>query len=405
MIRRLKWKFVAVMMTIVAFLLVIIFSILFYSTRSGYVRSSMDAMHGILANDEGFLRDPKFPRDRDPFLLVDVKENGEFSLVKNGPGLSDSDIRAMVLSARQSSRPFGELKDQYLRFMHRPSPAGGERYVFMDTYFEYQALHRQMIYSALISLGAFAVFFLISIRLAGWVAGPVEEAWDKQRQFVADASHELKTPLTVILANAKIIADSREITGQKNIARLENIGAEAGRMKFLIESMLTLARSDAGLAPPALVPINFSFLAEQSVATFEPIYFEAGKDISCRIQENIRVNGDEKKLRQLVGILLDNACKYSRPQATVLVTLTASGGRDALFTVTSPGTPLSGDDLKRIFDRFYRLSPSRGEVPGYGLGLSIAESIASEHKGKLWAQSDGTQSNSFSFRLPLLSEG
>ena len=137
------------------------------------------------------------------------------------------------------------------------------------------------------------------------------------------------------------------------------------------------------------------------MATFEPIFFEAGKEISYHIREQVQVNGDEKRLMQLIGILLDNACKYSRPGSVIDVSLTTQGGRDAVFSVTSKGTPLTDADAKRIFDRFYRLSPSRGEVPGYGLGLSIARNIVDEHKGRIWAQSDGKENNSFIFQIPV----
>ena len=129
-------------------------------------------------------------------------------------------------------------------------------------------------------------------------------------------------------------------------------------MKFLIESMLILARSDAGVTAATLSPVNFSFLAEQTMATFEPIFFEAGKEISYHIREQVQVNGDEKRLMQLIGILLDNACKYSRPGSVIDVSLTTQGGRDAVFSVTSKGTPLTDADAKRIFDRFYRLCPA-----------------------------------------------
>ena len=402
MIRKLKWKFVAIMMTIVTIMLIIIFAILFYSTKSGYERRSIDALHSIITSDLDYSRIPGGTPRRDPILIVDVDETGAFTVVKYGPEIENNFIAQIVDTARENDQIIGEIKDMYLRYMHGPSRApAGTRYVFIDTLMEHQALHWQIIYSAFIGAGAFIVLFLISVGLSNWVARPVEEAWNRQRQFVADASHELKTPLTVILANTKIIADSHEITGQKNLTRLDNIGAEAARMKFLIESMLILARSDAGVTAATLSPVNFSFLAEQTMATFEPIFFEAGKEISYHIREQVQVNGDEKRLMQLIGILLDNACKYSRPGSVIDVSLTTQGGRDAVFSVTSKGTPLTDADAKRIFDRFYRLSPSRGEVPGYGLGLSIARNIVDEHKGRIWAQSDGKENNSFIFQIPV----
>ena len=177
-------------------------------------------------------------------------------------------------------------------------------------------------------------------------------------------------------------------------------------MKQLTENLLTLARGDCAGSPPAesLVPVDFSFLTDSCISTFEPLAFEMGKSISGDVQPDVTVRGDEAKLRRLLSILLDNGCKYSRPDSCIQVQLKKEG-QDALLTVTSAGTPLAPEELRQLFHRFYRADPSRGTVAGFGLGLSIAQSICGEHRGKITASTDGRESNTFSVRLPLCRKG
>ena len=135
---------------------------------------------------------------------------------------------------------------------------------------------------------------------------------------------------------------------------------------------------------------------------FEPLVFDMDKRITCDIEASLQVNGDEKKLRQLSDILLDNACKYSRENGSICVTLKKDGAKEALLTVSDEGTPLTKEEIKHLFLRFYRADATRSNIPGYGLGLSIAQSIVNEHGGKIDAGTDGSGVNLFMVRLPLL---
>ena len=231
---------------------------------------------------------------------------------------------------------------------------------------------------------------------------PVERAWEKQRQFVADASHELKTPLTVVLSNADMLAASHALTDEKNSHRLENIRAEAQRMKGLVENLLTLARSDSQLLPAVREPVNFSFIVTGATLMLEPAIYDLGRSMDCQVDENLTVLGDGARLRQLVDVLLDNACKYGREGTPIVVRMSATGKRELLLSVSSEGTPLPPEECRNIFERFYRSDQSRSEQKGYGLGLSIARTIVQEHAGKIWAQSDGVKRNTFYVRLPCL---
>lgn len=223
---------------------------------------------------------------------------------------------------------------------------------------------------------------------------PVETAWNQQKQFVGDASHELKTPLTVILSNADMILTHPREDPER---WAQNILAEAQHMKGLTQDLLSLARSESSDCSPVLETVDLSYLVTDSVLSFEPAAFEQGHELLHEEEPDLTVQGDASALSQLCGILLDNALKYSSPGGSVRVSLKAAG-KLARLTVSNEGIPIPKEDLTRIFERFYRSDPARhGE--GYGLGLAIAQRIAEQHRGKIWAES-ANGVNNFTVTLP-----
>ena len=416
MIRKLRWKFSAIMMTIVAFLLAVIFITLYYTTKANYVQRSMGTLHSaMLENYPGSMREqagqppsagqrpPSRPRRQElPLMVVDIRQ-GNYTVVKNQlPDIESQEAETLISLAESKGGESGTLKDLHLRFLRgKTKPDQTVRYVFADIYEEQNSLYWQVIHSSMIGASSFAVFFLFSILLSGWAVKPVEIAWQRQRQFVADASHELKTPLTVILSNADMLEKDRDIPKGQNRQRISHIKAESLRMKQLTESLLTLARSDSGQETAVCAPVDLSFIVNSSLMTFEPLVFDMDKHIIYDIEASLHVNGDEKKLRQLSDILLDNACKYSLDKGSIRVTLKKSGTKEALLTVSNEGTPLTKEEIRHLFLRFYRADTARSNIPGYGLGLSIAQSIVSEHGGKIEASTDGFATNSFIVRLPI----
>ena len=225
----------------------------------------------------------------------------------------------------------------------------------------------------------------------------MEKAWKQQHQFLSDASHELKTPLTVILSNAELLeAASLE---ERPARWADNIHSEAQQMKSLVEEMLTLARADNMVRTAVLTEVSLSDVAADCALAFEPVAFEAGKPLDYQITEDVTVLGDRDKLRQLVSVLLDNAIKYGADGGTITLTLQKTD-RQARLTVSNPGEPIPADQLSHLFERFYRADASRGEKSGFGLGLPIARTIAQEHKGALKAESDAA-STRFLYTMPL----
>ena len=273
------------------------------------------------------------------------------------------------------------------------------RVVFADTSAETTTLHSLIRTLAIASAAALAVFFVMSLLLARWLVRPVARAWDQQRQFVADASHELKTPLTVILTNAELL----QAPGYDAPARSRFAGSiltMSQQMRGLVESLLELARVDAGRAQDAQTELDLSALVNEALLPFEPVLFEAGHTLTARVEDCIRVRGNAAQLRQVVEILLDNARKYAQPGGWVLLTLARQGGRHCVLSVADPGAPLTPQECRDIFKRFYRVDHVRAMNHSYGLGLAIAARIAEAHHGRIWAESSGGI-NTFYFTIPI----
>lgn len=251
-----------------------------------------------------------------------------------------------------------------------------------------------------ITVGALGAFYVISRYLAGRTVEPVERAWEQQRQFVADASHELKTPITVILTNSNILLSHPQDTVAEQKKWVEYTRDEARRMGELVDDMLFLAKTDAQREERPLVPVDLAETVWSAFLPLEPVAFEAGVALDSAVADGLTVRGRADQLRRLVTILLDNAVKYAGEGGKVRLTL-ESEGRTALLTVHNTGEPIPPEHLPHLFERFYRADTSRARsTGGCGLGLSIAYAIAQGHGGALTVES-GQPGTSFTLRLPL----
>ena len=401
MIRKLRIKFVCVIMAIVMVLLGGILGVVIHFTGQNMQMQSISMMRTIAQNpfQQGDLGKPHNDEVRLPFFTVQISSRGELISASGGYfDLSDREyIQEIVNAALLSDRETGELDDHDLRYLKSSSPMGFT-IVFSDTATEAATL-KNMVYSCLaVFIAAMVVFLGISILLSHWVIKPVATAWDQQRQFVADASHELKTPLSVIMANAELM-QSEETSEADRRKFSDNILSTTYQMRALVENMLEMARVDNGTVKMHFADLDLSQLVSDAVLSFQLLYEEKGMGLRCAVQEGISINGSEQHLYQVLDVLLDNALKYASPHGMVSVDL-ARSGRLCTLSVSSPGDPISGEDLKNIFKRFYRADKARAMNGSYGLGLSIAESIVEAHKGKIWAESEEGL-NTFFVQLPV----
>jgi len=270
--------------------------------------------------------------------------------------------------------------------------------------------------------GVLAVLFVISMLLAKLAMRPVEEAWAGQQRFIADASHELKTPLTVILANTDIIESQPPDSTIEDQSRwIEGIHEESIKMQGLVQDLLVLAQTEPdsdrlGSAPAQLVTVDFSSMVEKDILQFEAVAFESGVIIEENLAEGLSVKADPDRLDRVVRVLLDNACKYVkdidddvsdvayRTDPVVRVMLNSERSQ-AVLKVNNGGKPIPPEDIPHVFDRFFRSDKAHSDkTSGFGLGLPIARNIVTGIGGTIAVESSAEAGTTFTVKLPLVKE-
>jgi len=294
------------------------------------------------------------------------------SNVESVAAIDQTEAEALALEAYASGKSSG-WADAY-RYR-----VDGSLAVFVDASNTLDTIRQLAVASCLITFSALLVIFLLMVIFSRIASRPVAESLSRQRQFITDASHELKTPLTIISANAEIIDMN---FGENEWAR--SIAKQTERMAKLIQNLIELTRIDEGAKKLAVARFNLSDAVYDTAMTFATPAARRGLTVSVDTPPDLFAQGDEASARQLVSILMDNAVKYADPSGEILVRLSLSGKYGSL-TVSNPyknGAALKTD---RLFDRFYRASEARTGDGSYGLGLSIAKSIVDAMKGKITA--------------------
>ena len=396
MTKKLRLKFITITMSILTIMLCIIMSMIYFFTKMNLENNSIHMMRGIAGNPL-LLRFPnEHPGDLHlPYFTLQLNPQGSL-IAANGAyyDLSDEGFLENVIEDALSVPGSIGVIDQYnLRFFRLETPMG-QVLVCTDISSELTTLRDLMRNCILIGIVSFFVFLFISIHLADWAVSPVDRAWKQQRQFVADASHELKTPLTVIITNAELMENTFS----------SNILVMAKQMSRLVEQMLELAKADDIQSETVFSQVDLSRLISDTILPFEPVFFEKGLALYTDIAEGLWVKGDSSQLRQVLDILLDNAGKYSSQKGSTWVTLRKQGKNHCLLSVANEGEIIQEQDLKNIFKRFYQVDKTRTRTGSFGLGLSIAETIIIRHKGNIWAESrEGI--NTFCVELHLINRG
>ena len=387
MIKKLRKKVMGLAVLFVAILLSAVLLSLFFSARNTIAQRSTEQLMSALQFGVEQAETPCFIAEVLPSGTVRVSGSNYYDL-NDHETLSEAVEAAMHSGLRQ-----GVLREQGLRFC-RQDGLLTVRIAFMDSSFEQDTLRSLTLMGALLFVVALAVVAALGWLLAGYITRPVERAWKREKQFLADASHELKTPLTVILSSSALLEESAD---EEQATYVENIRAEGQRMKALVEDMLTLWRTEE--ARPVLAPTSLSEIVTEAALRFEPVAFEAGHALHYDIENDLQVLGEAEQLRRAVNILLDNAVKYAASNTAIRLTLDKVG-KQAVLAVENEGVPIPAEKLEHLFDRFYRADESRGEAKGFGLGLAIAREIVHGHRGSITARSD-ERATAFTVALPL----
>lgn len=403
MIKRLKWKIVFINMAMVSVVLAVVFSVMTfftYNRQKGYTAATLVSAIEAPANiykpgvsGSGGYTVPSFT----------VVVNAEGKIVNyslENVVINESTLLELVNRACSEEEYTGYFEDYEIRFL-KVSSEKGTKIAFADASGEQRALNSSITYSLLIGGAALVAFFCISLLLSSLAVKPVRLSWEQQRRFVADASHELKTPLTVILANLDILLSHKGDKIEKQEKWLQNTKDEATDMKKLVDGLLYLAKADGDAGTKVeMSSVNLSDAATGCVLPFESVSFERGVTIDTDIDPGLFAVTDGAKFKQIAAALIDNACKYAESGSAVLVSLKKQGS-DALLSVNNRGAVIAPEDLPFIFDRFYRCNKSRErEGGGFGLGLAIAKTSADSVGARLFAQSDETKGTTFSLKIP-----
>lgn len=415
MLKQLRKRFILITMLLVGIVLLMITFIICYKTytqQTDKLNRQLDAglmMHSSIMNDDysRYGNGPDSGNGPDGKGLDDMRErlssfyvilnssNEIMSCEDNYTSLSYDEILDAVDKVIATDSSSGKIKKYKLRYKVKDNTSY-KIFSFVDYTTVHEEMSKSIVFAFLLFAGTMIVFLMISIWLSGYAMKPVAKAWAQQHQFVADASHELKTPLTAILANNNILLSKPDSTISEQKKWIENSQAEAHHMKDLINNMLFLAKSDDEKVQLLFSEVSLTDIVFDTTLQFEPVAFENGILIDSDIEKAITMQADLTQMRQLVHILIDNACKYAGENGHVYVALKKVSGNIKL-EVKNTGNPIPPDDLPHIFERFYRSDKVRtqqNQEGGYGLGLAIAKSIVERHKGIINAAStvsDGTK--------------
>ena len=292
----------------------------------------------------------------------------------------------------------GKLKGFSGEYRYRRTLCDGETMLLLLNCGRELSTFRSFLYASVgISLGGFIAVFLLLLLFSGRIVSPIAESYEKQKRFITDAGHELKTPITIIRADADVLESE---LGEEN-EWIEDIRKQTHRLGDLTEELIYLSKMEEGNSALQLQELSLSELTEETARSFQSIARSHDKSFSCSIAQDVSVNGDEKALAKLVSILLDNAMKYSPEGASVALRLERQG-RCARLCVKNDAQDIEKGSADRLFERFARADSSRNsQSGGFGLGLAIAKAVAETHRGRIHAESEDGRSLTVTVELPL----
>lgn len=337
--------------------------------------------------------DPPINKRRDyqlsTFYAVAISNNGSVLDVDNGEIVVYNKEKLVSIAKNIVTKDRGHGRSDNLTYVVSKKK-GYTLVAFMDNTVSEAGLKTMLRYVLIVGLVAIIIMFFVSLFVSKKIIRPLEENDKRQKQFISDASHELKTPIAVIDTNAEML--SREIG---NNEWLSNIRYENDRMGVLVKQLLDLSHAESAIIP--MEDLDFSRIVTGEVLAFEIIAFENGKEILTKIEDKITLTGNKSQLTQVISILLDNALRHSTGKQ-IEVTLNQHNHMVKL-SVVNDGHEIPQDKMDHLFDRFYRIDEARNsQGQHYGIGLSIAKAVVEGHKGSIEAS---CQDGKISFTVAL----
>ena len=398
MFKKLRFKLLLINMSLLTTVFIAIFGTIFVISSINMNREISTTLYSLIYNA------PKV-NPSTTFIALEIDQNGNImkqtqsfntevdkTILKNVVhGVLNNKVNSGIVTISDSSY-------SYLKSINLNTKI--TRIVFVDRS-NYQNFLYQLLKSfLLVGLLSLVILFIISMYLTNKTIRPIKQAFDKQKQFIADASHELKTPLTIIKTNTSLILSNPDDSVKYQAKWINYINSQIDRMSKLIDEMLSLAKLDAQESNIILLPINISKIIESMILMFDAIIYENNLNLESDIKKDVFVHGDKENLKRLFSILMDNAIKHTNKNGTLSIKLFVDRNKVKII-VKNTGQGIAKENLEKIFDRYYRADNSRDrKTGGYGLGLAIAKSIVLKHKGKIYAQSTLNKNTSFIIELP-----
>ena len=396
MFDKLKLKLIAINMAMLITVFIAIFGSIFLITSNNISREIDENLYALIYGS-------KRPIPHTVNIVVEIGSNGRIKAqFGNYESIMTNDnLQEVVSNILKSNKLSGKVKIADSNYSYLiGNGIFGTKIAFIETS-QYDTVLLQLVKS-LVAIGLISLIGLlfISIYLTNKSIIPIKEAFEKQKQFIADASHELKTPLAIIKTNTSLVLSHPEDTIKNQTKWINYINSQADRMSELISEMLSLAKMDVAENKLTLVPINMSKIIESMILMFDAVIYENNINLETNISKDLYINGDKESLKKLFSIIMDNAIKYTDKNGSITVSLFSDKNKVKMI-IRNTGEGIAPEDLERVFERFYRVDKSRDrETGGYGLGLSIASSIVKEHKGKIYARSKVGSFTSFIVEIP-----
>lgn len=398
MFKKLRFKLLLINMSLLTTVFIAIFGTIFVISSINMNREISTTLYSLIYNA------PKV-NPSTTFIALEIDQNG--NIIKQTQSFNTEvdktilkNVAHAVLNNKVNSGivTISDSSYSYLKSINLNTKI--TRIVFVDRS-NYQNFLYQLLKSfLLVGLLSLVILFIISVYLTNKTIQPIKQAFDKQKQFIADASHELKTPLTIIKTNTSLILSNPDDSVKYQAKWINYINSQIDRMSKLIDEMLSLAKLDAQKSNIILLPINISKIIESMILMFDAIIYENNLNLESDIKKDVFVHGDKENLKRLFSILMDNAIKHTNKNGTLSIKLFVDRNKVKII-VKNTGQGIAKENLEKIFDRYYRADNSRDrKTGGYGLGLAIAKSIVLKHKGKIYAQSTVNKNTSFIIELP-----
>lgn len=424
MFRKLRNRFLVLNLVIISVMMLVSFSIIYIITYKN-VRAEIDNnLHRIAdishkpnnqprmnpnetgANNNEVIpkTDDKMPSERSVAFTLITDSSWNIQSVNSIFIMEDAFYKSARDIAVGQNKATGRFKLDDTNWAYIMISTGdGNRIVFLDIT-QQQKILLNLTYTFLaVAFAMLICIYFISRFFANRSIRPVQEAFDKQKQFIADASHELKTPMSVINTNVDVLLSNGDDTINQQSKWLHYIKSECERMTKLTNDLLYLTQMDYSEIRTIYTDFNFSEAVENVILAMEAVFFEHSLTFNYTMEPDLLVHGNIEELKQVAMILLDNAIKYTNPNGTVDIVL-KKRHNECILSVTNTGEGIAEEHLEKIFDRFYRTDKSRARKQGgYGLGLAIAKAITEQHSGKIYAKSILGKTTTFAVELPLIS--